>query len=108
MGAFPRGAIFASASRMADRHLSPESLRAEARLLTIAGLMLLVTGFPLTLGLVAIALHGDGVSAVLPLAIGAPPIALGYLACHFASQRLLKAKMLQVDDAAKTLSSNIR
>lgn len=58
--------------------------------------MLLAIGFPLTLFLVARALgpHAD-VSALVPLAAGAPPIVLGYLACHFASQRMTKAKALE-------------
>lgn len=68
------------------------ALRAEARLLTIAGLILLAIGFPVTLVMVAQALSPDGMSPVLPAAIGAPPIILGYLACHFASQRMVKAR----------------
>jgi hypothetical protein len=73
-----------------------KSLRAEARLLTTAGLLLLVLGFPVTLLLVAQALRPDAdVPAMLPLAAGAPPIVLGYLACHFASQRMVKAKALE-------------
>ncbi|MBL8531402.1 MAG: hypothetical protein JNK94_06685 [Hyphomonadaceae bacterium] len=80
---------------MARKPPNSETLRAEARLLTIAGVMLLVIGFPLTLLLVADALREGGGSAVLPLAIGLPPLALGYLACHFASQRMLKAKALE-------------
>jgi hypothetical protein len=70
------------------------ALRAEARLLTIAGLILLGIGFPTTLILAAQALSPEGMSPVLPLAVGAPPILLGYLACHFASQRLVKARAL--------------
>lgn len=56
--------------------------------------MLLAIGFPVTLYLVALALT-SAAPAVLPLAVGAPPILLGYLACHFASQRMLKAKALE-------------
>lgn len=70
------------------------ALRAEARLLTIAGLILLAIGFPVTLVMVAQALSPDGLSPVLPAAIGAPPIILGYLACHFASLRMVKARTL--------------
>lgn len=70
-------------------------LRAEARLLTIAGLILLGVGFPATLILVAQSLSPEGLSPVLPAAIGAPPIMLGYLACHFASRRMVKAKALE-------------
>lgn len=72
------------------------SLRAEARLLTTAGLILLGLGFPLTLFLVALALTpGAQTPAMLPVAAGAPFIVLGYLACHFASQRMVKAKAIE-------------
>jgi hypothetical protein len=71
------------------------ALRAEARLLSTAGIILLLIGFPLTLWLVAGALAENGISPILPLAIGARPIALGYLACHFASQRMVKARALE-------------
>lgn len=80
---------------MAAHRPNPAALRAEARLLTIAGLMLLGAGFPLTLIMVAIALGSGAEAPFLPAAIGAPPIMLGYLACHFASQRMLKAKAIE-------------
>ena len=70
-------------------------LRAEARLLSIAGLMLLGVGFPLTVIMVALALSPSGPPPLLALAIGAPPIMLGYLACRFASDRLVKARALE-------------
>jgi hypothetical protein len=73
----------------------PAALRAEARLLTLAGVILLGIGFPLTMVLVAQSLAPDGISPVLPAAIGAPPIMLGYIACSFASRRLVKAKALE-------------
>jgi len=73
------------------------SLRAEARVLTLAGLILLGLGFPLTLYLVSLALAPNGLSPVLPLAIGLPPIMLGYIACHFASVRMVKARALESD-----------
>jgi hypothetical protein len=63
---------------------NPTALRAEARVLTTAGLLLLGLGFPLT-----------------PLAVGAPPIMLGYLACHFASQRMLRAKSIEAGHTSK-------
>jgi hypothetical protein len=83
-------------SALGMRSIRPNSatLRAEARLLSIAGLILLGIGFPVTLILTANALSPEGMSPVLPAAIGAPPIILGYLACHFASQRMVKAKAL--------------
>lgn len=77
---------------------SSTTLRAEARLLTIAGLILLAIGFPATLVLTAQALSPEGLSPVLPAAIGAPPIVLGYLACHFASQRMVKARALETGE----------
>ncbi len=76
------------------RH-NAEALRAEARLLTTAGLILLAIGFPLTMALVAMALSPDGLSPIAPLAVGGAPILLGYLACHFASVRLAKARDLE-------------
>ena len=80
---------------MRQNRPNPAALRAEARLLTVAGLILLGIGFLATLLLVAQSLAPDGVSPVLPVAIGAPPIMLGYIACHFASKRLVKAKALE-------------
>lgn len=74
---------------------TPAMLRAEARLLTIAGLILLGLGFPITLFLAAQAFAPGGLSPILPIAAGAPPILLGYLSCHFASQRMVKAKSLE-------------
>jgi hypothetical protein len=71
------------------------SLRAEARMLSLAGLILLGLGFPLTLYLVSLSLRPQGLSPVLPLAVGLPPIMLGYIACHFASVRMVKAKTLE-------------
>lgn len=80
---------------MRQNRPNPAALRAEARLLTVAGLILLGIGFPATLVLVAQSLAPEGGSPVLPAAIGAPPIMLGYIACHFASKRLVKAKALE-------------
>jgi hypothetical protein len=77
------------------RPISAAALRAEAKLLTTAGLILLGLGFPATIALVAASLDPDGMSPILPLAIGAPPILLGYLACHFASSRMVKARALE-------------
>jgi len=90
----------------ADRP-NPNALRAEARLLTTAGVLLLVTSFPVTLFLVAQALLADG-SPFLPVAVGAPPMMLGYLACHFASQRMVKAKALESTQQAPAASSQGR
>jgi hypothetical protein len=74
---------------------NPAALRSEARLLSVAGLILLGVGFPATLVLVAQSLAPGGISPVLPAAVGAPPIMLGYIACYFASKRLVKAKALE-------------
>lgn len=73
---------------------NPAALRAEARLLTVAGLLLLATGFPATLLLVGEALGGNA-SPILPATVGAPPLLLGYIACRLASDRLIKAKALE-------------
>jgi hypothetical protein len=74
---------------------SSASLRAEASLLTTAGVILLAIGFPLTMVLAFSALSPDGVPPILPIAVGFPPLVLGYLACHFASRRLERAKELE-------------
>ena len=88
---------FRTALGMAAHRPNPAALRAEARLLTIAGFFLLGVGFPLTLIMTAIALGSGENSPFVPAAIGAPPIMLGYLACHFASMRMVKAKALERD-----------
>ena len=80
---------------MSAHRLDAAELRAEARLLTLAGLILLGLGFPLTLYLVFQALAPQGLSPILPAAISAPPITLGYIACHFASVRMVKAKAIE-------------
>jgi len=86
---------FRNHADMQTQRLNANDLRAEARLLTLAGLILLGLGFPLTLYLVAVSLGPNGLSPILPIAIGAPPIVLGYIACHFASLRMVKAKALE-------------
>jgi hypothetical protein len=80
---------------MPARRPNPAALRAEARLLTFAGLLLLGLGFPITLALVGYALGAGSANPFVPAAVGAPPIVLGYLACHFASLRMLRAKALE-------------
>lgn len=80
---------------MAAHRSNPVALRAEARLLTVAGVVLLGVGFPVTLVMVAIALGSGADSPFVPAVIGAPPIMLGYLACHFASQRMVRAKAIE-------------
>lgn len=74
-------------------------LRAEARLLTTAGLILLGIGFPLTMTLAVMALSPEGMSPHLPLLIGGPPLTLGYVVCHYASKRLARAKALETHAA---------
>ncbi len=86
---------FRSVGDMRQVRPNAATLRAEARILSIAGLILLGIGFPVTLLLVSQSLSPDGMSPILPLAIGAPPIVLGYVACHFASARMAKAKALE-------------
>lgn len=89
-------ARFSQARRVMRHAAQPAAgLRAEARLLTMAGIILLLIGFPLTLWLALQALAPDGLSPVLPAAAGGPPLLLGYLACHFASRRMLRARELE-------------
>ncbi|OQW59142.1 MAG: hypothetical protein A4S17_00900 [Proteobacteria bacterium HN_bin10] len=95
------GAIFATRWPMPAPRQNPTALRAEARVLTTAGLLLLGLGFPLTLVLVAASLGEGSASPFMPLAVGAPPIMLGYLACHFASQRMLRAKSIEAGHTSK-------
>jgi hypothetical protein len=72
-----------------------EALRGEARYLSVAGIILLAVAFPVTLAFVALALaDGAGASMLLPIVVGAPPIVIGYMACHYASRRLRKACQL--------------
>jgi hypothetical protein len=92
---FRRWRDFRLAHGMRQNRPNPAALRAEARLLSVAGVILLIIGFPATLLLVAQSLAPDGISPMLPAVIGAPPIMLGYIACHFASKRLVKAKALE-------------
>jgi hypothetical protein len=73
-----------------------QTLRDEARLLTLAGVILLAIGFPLTLWLASLALSPKGLTPLLPIVAGGPPIALGYTACHFASKRLARARDLEI------------
>jgi hypothetical protein len=97
---FGSGVNLASAGAM--RVLSQTAaLRAEARLLSLAGLILFVIGLPITLGLSLMALSPEGLSPVLPAAAGGPPLMLGYLACHFASRRLVKARDLEEQALAR-------
>ncbi|MEZ5994121.1 MAG: hypothetical protein R3C25_00045 [Hyphomonadaceae bacterium] len=90
---------------MAQNCPTPSALRAEARVLAVAGLVLLALGFPVTLFLVARALAAGAGAPFLPLAVGAPPIMLGYLACHFASQRMVRAKALEAANEAPALAA---
>lgn len=70
------------------------ALRAEARLMTLAGVILLAIGLPLSLILAALALAGT-VGPLVPVWAAGPPIALGWAACAWASRRLQKAQALE-------------
>jgi hypothetical protein len=70
------------------------NLRAEARLLTMAGVILLALGFPTTLVLAALAMEPDGVSPLVAIGIGTPLILAGWTACAYASDRLSRAAKL--------------
>lgn len=70
------------------------ALRAEARLMTMAGVILLAIGLPLSLILTALALAGT-IGALVPFWAGLPPIVLGWGACSLASRRLERAQALE-------------
>ncbi len=72
-----------------------DALRGEARFLATAGYMLMSACLPLTMFFVAMALSGQGGSPFLPIAAGAPPMMIGYMACHFATRRLARAAVLE-------------
>jgi len=74
---------------------SPAALRAEGLTLATAGAILLGVGFPLTLLLAALALSSETFPPLMPALIGAPPIVAGYIACHYASVRLAKARAIE-------------
>lgn len=76
-----------------------QNLRAEARLVTAAGAILLVIGFALTLALAALAMPAQGVSPIWAFCLGGPPIALGWIACRYASSRLEKARLVEAESA---------
>lgn len=77
-----------------SRSAHVEILRGEARFMAAAGMILMGVALPLTLIFVALALGSPEVSPLLPIAVGAPPTMIGYLACHFASRRLARVKAL--------------
>lgn len=77
-------------------NLAAQTLRDEARVLTAFGVILLAIGFPLTLWLASQALAPHGLTPLLPIVAGGPPILLGYTACHFASKRLARARDLEI------------
>ena len=83
------------ATRARAPHVSAKTLRDEARLLALAGAILLAIGLPVALAFASMALTPHGLSPVLPIAAGGPPILLGYIACHYATQRLVRAKRLE-------------
>lgn len=98
-------ARFSQANSVMD-HSEASILRAEARLLANAGVLLLAVGFPLTMFLVAGALAEEGRFPILPLALGLPPILLGYLACHFAARRLMRGRQLEASTPALAAAAN--
>jgi hypothetical protein len=71
------------------------TLRAEARILALAGAILLAIGLVCVLILVKRALSHEGGSALDPLLIAGPPLVLGYLSCHFATLRMQRAQVLE-------------
>lgn len=77
------------------RRAAVAALRAEARLIATAGLILLAVGFPLTLALAALALAPNGLSPLAPLLSGGPLVGFGWAACRYASWRLEQAGRLE-------------
>jgi hypothetical protein len=57
--------------------------------------MLLLIGFPLTLALVSMSMSPEGLSPLMPALVGGPPVLMGYLACRYASSRLMRAKVVE-------------
>lgn len=68
-------------------------LRAEARLLSLAGYQALLLAFPFTLFLVARALAGAA-PPYAPIAFGAPALLLGYAPCWLAARQMARARRL--------------
>lgn len=97
---------FRIARRMTQRTVTAANLRAEARLLTTAGVIVLAVAFPTTLALTALALLNASTAPLLPAAVGAPPIVLGYVACALASRRMLKAKALESANGALSAAAS--
>ncbi len=70
-------------------------LRAEARVMVRAGLILLAFGFPTTIAFTVLALAPEGVSPLAPLLSGGPLVALGWAACRYAAWRMSQADALE-------------
>jgi hypothetical protein len=61
----------------------------------VAGAILLGVGFVATIILVGRALSVEATaSPALPIWVGGPPLVFGYLACHFATLRMQRARAL--------------
>jgi hypothetical protein len=71
------------------------SLRAEAKLLAMAGTLLLAAGFPLTLALAALSLASGRVEPLTSVWAGAPLIVFGWVSCALASRRLQQARRVR-------------
>lgn len=69
-------------------------LRAEARLLSLAGCQALALAFPFTLYLVALALAGAA-PPYAPIVFGAPALLIGYAPCRLAARQLSRARRLE-------------
>lgn len=75
------------------------SLRAEARLLGVAGGLLLMPGLTVTVIASLLSVASGGEQPLLPLLVGGPLLGMGYLACHLASVRAAKASALASQNA---------
>lgn len=74
--------------------LAAERLRAEARIVTMAGVILLAIGLPLALILAALALGPRG-DALAPVIWAGPLILMGWGACQYGARRLEQAQALE-------------
>jgi hypothetical protein len=83
------------AMRFAMDRRTPATLRAEARIFAFAGAILLAIGLVCSVILVMRALSDVHIPPAFPLLIAGPPLVLGYLACHFATLRMLRARAME-------------
>lgn len=74
------------------RSTPSSALRAEARVLAVAGVTTLAISFPLTMNVALVALVAHQPPSISALSLGAVALVAGYIACHLATHRLLQAR----------------